>query len=87
VGESHSPLRLAPLVRLDHERQRSAPGGHADLVGQKNSTVTARVYRHQLRPVINQGAEAMDAIFDQAATAGHPQPADLATIDQDTQSA
>jgi hypothetical protein len=56
-------------------------------VGQKNSTVTARVYRHQLRPVINQGAEAMDAIFDQAATAGHPQPADLATIDQDTQSA
>ena len=44
----------------------------ADLVGHKNSTVTARVYRHQLRPVINQGAEAMDAIFDQAATAGHP---------------
>ena len=56
-------------------------------MGHKNSTVTARVYRHQLRPVINQGAEAMDAIFDQAATAGHPQPADTAPIDQDAQTA
>ena len=37
----------------------------ADLVGHKNSTVTARVYRHQLRPVITQGAEAMDTIFSQ----------------------
>ncbi len=37
----------------------------ADLVGHKNATVTARVYRHQLRPVITQGAEAMDTIFNQ----------------------
>jgi integrase len=37
----------------------------ADLVGHKNSTVTARVYRHQLRPVIAQGAQTMDAIFNQ----------------------
>jgi integrase len=37
----------------------------ADLVGHKNATVTARVYRHQLRPVITQGAEAMDTIFSQ----------------------
>jgi integrase len=29
----------------------------ADLAGHKNSTVTARVYRHQLKPVITQGAE------------------------------
>lgn len=28
----------------------------ADLVGYKNSTITAWVYRHQFRPVINQGA-------------------------------
>jgi integrase len=35
----------------------------ADLVGHKNSTVTARVYRHQIRPVIAQGAATMDAIF------------------------
>ena len=37
----------------------------ADLVGHKNATVTARVYRHQLRPMITQGAEAMDTIFSQ----------------------
>ena len=36
----------------------------ADLVGYKNATVTARAYRHQLRPVITQGAEAMDTIFN-----------------------
>jgi integrase len=35
----------------------------ADLVGHKNSTVTARVYGHQIRPVIAQGAATMDAIF------------------------
>ena len=27
--------------------------------------LAARVYRHQLRPVITQGAEAMDTIFSQ----------------------
>jgi hypothetical protein len=43
----------------------------ADLVGHKNSTVTARVYRHQLWPVITQGAEAMDAIFSKGRDAGH----------------
>jgi integrase len=37
----------------------------ADLAGHKNSTVTARVYRHQLKPVITQGAETMDVIFSQ----------------------
>jgi integrase len=37
----------------------------ADLVGHKSSTVTARVYRHQIRPVVAQGAETMDAIFNQ----------------------
>ena len=38
----------------------------ADLVGHKNSTVTARVYRHQ-----TQGAEAMDAIFSKGRDAEH----------------
>lgn len=49
----------------------------ADLGEHKNSTVTSRVYRHQLRPVITQGAEAMDAIFDAATLA------ETATTDQD----
>ncbi|UOX87215.1 site-specific integrase [Amycolatopsis sp. FBCC-B4732] len=33
------------------------------LVGHNGTTVTEKVYRHQLRPVIQHGAEAMDRIF------------------------
>lgn len=35
----------------------------ADLCGHAGTTVTDRVYRHQLRPVLLTGAEAMDRIF------------------------
>jgi len=35
----------------------------ADLVGHSGTTVTERVYRHQLRPVLLGGAVAMDKIF------------------------
>jgi integrase len=35
----------------------------ADLVGHSGTSVTERVYRMQLRPVITEGAEIMDAIF------------------------
>jgi integrase len=35
----------------------------ADLVGHKDTTVTERVYRHQLRPEIRDGAEHMNNIF------------------------
>lgn len=57
-GAAHSfvPIMSDNGVRLE---------AIADLVGHKNATVTARVYRHQLRPVITQGAEAMDTIFSQ----------------------
>jgi integrase len=34
------------------------------LVGHRNTTVTETVYRKQLRPVLLEGAEAMDRIFD-----------------------
>jgi integrase len=33
------------------------------LVGHSSSNVTETVYRHQIRPVITAGAEAMDKIF------------------------
>jgi integrase len=36
----------------------------ADLCGHSGTTVTERVYRHQLRPVLLEGAVAMDKIFD-----------------------
>ena len=35
----------------------------SDLVGHKNQTTTETVYRHQIRPVVLHGAEAMDRIF------------------------
>ena len=36
----------------------------ADLCGHAGTTVTEKVYRHQLRPVLLGGAQVMDAIFD-----------------------
>jgi integrase len=37
----------------------------ADLVGHASTSVTEEVYRHQLKPVITQGAETMNTIFKQ----------------------
>ncbi|WP_268920475.1 hypothetical protein [Actinomadura soli] len=35
----------------------------ADLVGHSTPNTTQTIYRKQLRPMIAQGAEAMDAVF------------------------
>ena len=37
----------------------------ADLVGHKGTSVTERVYRHQLKPVITKGATTMNTLFNQ----------------------
>lgn len=37
-----------------------------DLVGRAGTAVTGKVYRHQLRPVITQGAETMNTLFAQS---------------------
>jgi integrase len=34
------------------------------LMGHNGTTVTEKVYRHQLRPIVEHGAQAMDRIFD-----------------------
>jgi len=65
IGERWTPRELHHSfvsIMSDHGVSIEAI---ADLVGHKNSTVTARVYRHQIRPVIAQGAETMDSIFSQ----------------------
>jgi site-specific recombinase XerD len=65
IGECWTPRELRHSfvsIMSDHGVSIEAI---ADLVGHKNSTVTARVYRHQIRPVIAHGAETMDAIFSQ----------------------
>jgi integrase len=41
----------------------------ADLCGHSGTSVTEKVYRHQLRPVLLSGAVAMDSIFGPAETA------------------
>ena len=41
----------------------------ADLVGQRTTVVTQKVYRHQLKPVISTGATAMNTIFGNKKTA------------------
>jgi hypothetical protein len=43
-------------------------GPLANLVGHAGTVVTEKVYRHQLRPVITKGAEAMNTIFKKHAT-------------------
>jgi integrase len=35
----------------------------SDLVGHTDTTTTQKVYRHQLRPVITEGAKRMNVIF------------------------
>jgi hypothetical protein len=40
--------------------------GGADLVGHKGTSVTERVYRHQLKPTIRKGADTINAIFKTA---------------------
>jgi integrase len=41
----------------------------ADLCGHAGTTVTGKIYRHQLRPVLLHGAVAMDRIFDEGPAA------------------
>jgi integrase len=33
------------------------------LVGHSSTDVTEKIYRHQIRPIVEEGAEAMDCIF------------------------
>jgi hypothetical protein len=41
----------------------------SQLVGHRGTTVTEIVYRHQIRPVIQTGANVMDQLFGQAGDA------------------
>jgi integrase len=46
----------------------------ADLVGHSGTTVTEKVYRHQLRPVLLTGAVVMDNIFNDPPLGPPPLP-------------
>ena len=55
VSEQAEALAEAPISAVELDRQR--------LLGHNGTAVTERVYRHQLRPVLEEGAAAMDGIF------------------------
>jgi integrase len=38
------------------------------LVGHSSTDVTEKIYRHQIRPIVEEGADAMDRIFPTSAT-------------------
>jgi len=48
---------------MARDRCRIEPSNASRLMGHSSSNVTETVYRHQIRPVITVGAEAMDKIF------------------------
>jgi hypothetical protein len=50
-----------PLARTQHRPQQ--PNGRFRLAGHSDTTTTETVYRHQIRPVVQGGAEVMDAVF------------------------
>jgi integrase len=55
--------RAATHIRLLLSDNGMAIEEISRLMGHSSSTVTETVYRHQIRPVITVGAEAMDKIF------------------------
>jgi len=66
LGESWTPRELRhTFVSLLSDSDVSIED-IADLVGHSSSRTTETVYRHQIRPQLTKGAEAMDAILSQA---------------------
>jgi integrase len=55
--------RAATHIRLLLSDNGMAIEEISRLMGHSSSNVTETVYRHQIRPVITVGAEAMDKIF------------------------
>jgi integrase len=50
----------------------------SDLVGHKDQTTTETVYRHQIRPVVLHGAEAMDRTFPEGPSLSQHSPQRMA---------
>ncbi|TDC63573.1 hypothetical protein E1258_10250 [Micromonospora sp. KC207] len=56
-------MRTTAQLRIAASRQWDESEDIVDLCGRSGTTVTELVYRHQLRPVLLQGAAVMDRIF------------------------
>ena len=55
----------------------------ARLVGHSSTNVNETVYRHELRPVIRSGADAMDRLFPGSAPKSESRPAEEASANSD----
>jgi integrase len=64
LGRGRTPRELRTFVSLMSEGGMSTEE-IARLVGHASTAVTERVYRKELRPVLQGGAEAMDRRFGQ----------------------
>jgi hypothetical protein len=60
IAQAAVPAALAVLHVMGGTRLEDI----ARLVGHSGSAVTERVYRHEIRPALVQGAEVLDRLFD-----------------------
>ena len=63
IGEEWTPRELRHTFVSLLSDDGMAIEGISRLMGHSSSNVTETIYRHQIRPVITIGAEAMDKIF------------------------
>ncbi|MFD0857125.1 tyrosine-type recombinase/integrase [Actinomadura adrarensis] len=63
IGEAWSPRELRHSFVSLMSDSGVPIENIADLCGHSSTAVTEEVYRHQLKPVITSGAEAIDAVF------------------------
>ncbi|MFG2250946.1 tyrosine recombinase XerC [Spirillospora sp. NPDC048823] len=63
IGESWTPRELRHSFVSIMSDSGVPIEAIADLCGHSSPAITGEVYRHQLRPVITKGAEAVDAVF------------------------
>ena len=63
IGEEWTPRELRHTFVSLLSDNGMAIEGISRLMGHSSSNVTETIYRHQIRPVITDGAEAMDRIF------------------------
>jgi integrase len=64
----HAGRHAAPFSRVGNPLPTSSDAGVptgkiAQLVGHSSTTTTERVYRNQIRPVVQGGAQVMDNLF------------------------
>ncbi|MEV5574459.1 tyrosine-type recombinase/integrase [Spirillospora sp. NPDC052269] len=69
IGEKWTPRELRHLFVSIMSDSGVPLENIADLCGHSSTAVTEEVYRHQLKPVITKGAEAINSVFGRSESA------------------